>query len=211
MKLPRLGDLRQRAETVVRRTWMKYALRGVSQADAHRRLDLAYKVRDPWKMESAQEQFRFTETNRIVHRALIAPAARTGSILEIGTGEGHQTEHLARLCERMSGIDVSPTAIDRARQRLPTATLYAGDLHEQPWAGERGRYDVVTAFEVLYYLKDIPKMLTAMSRLGRACAVSYFGPSSRVVEPALNAVKLDGKDSFKFGDVEWKIAWWRPS
>jgi 2-polyprenyl-3-methyl-5-hydroxy-6-metoxy-1,4-benzoquinol methylase len=204
-----LRDLRRRAETLVRRTWMKYALRGVSQADAHRRLDLAYKVRDPWKMDSPQEQFRFAETNRIVHRALIAPAERAGSLLEIGTGEGHQTEHLARLCDRLSGIDVSPTAIARARQRVPAATLYAGDLHDQAWAGERGRYDVVTAFEVLYYLKDIPKMLTAMSRLGRACAVSYFAPSAKVVEAPLDAMPIAGRDSFRHGDVEWRIAWWR--
>lgn len=204
-----LKDLRRKAETFVRRTWMRYALRGVSQADAHRRLDLAYKVRDPWKMESPQEQFRFTETNRIVHAALIAPAARAGSLLEIGTGEGHQTEHLAKLCDRLSGIDVSPTAIARARQRVPGATLYAGDLHAQAWAGERGRYDVVTAFEVLYYLSDIPKMLGAMSRLGKACAISYFAPSAKVVEPALRAVKLEGEDSFRYADVEWRVAWWK--
>lgn len=207
--MSRWTDLRHRVETIARRTWMKYALRGVGQADAHRRLDLAYKVRDPWKMESEKEQFRFAETNRIVHRALIAPAERLGSLLEIGAGEGHQTEHLARLCDRLSGIDVSPTAIARARARVPHATLYAGDLHDQPWAGEHGRYDLVTAFEVLYYMKDIPKMLGAMSRLGRACAISYFAPSGKIVEPALAGVKLDGEDAFHFNDVEWKIAWWR--
>jgi len=207
--MSRLRDLRRRAETVVRRTWMRYALRGVSQADAHRRLDLAYKVRDPWKMDSPKEQFRFAETNRIVHRGVIAPADRLGSLLEIGTGEGHQTEHLARLCDQLSGIDVSPTAIARARQRVPTATLYAGDLHDQPWVGEAHRYDLVTAFEVLYYLKDIPKMLAAMSRLGRSCAVSYFAPSARIVEAPLQAMPIVGRDSFRFEDVEWRIVWWR--
>ncbi len=203
------GKVRTRAETVVRRTWMKYALRGVSQSDAHRRLDLAYKVRDPWKMESEQEKFRFAETGRILHRELIAPAARTGSILEIGCGEGHQSEQLATLCDRLTGLDVSPTAVERARRRLPGAELVAGDLFAQPWVGDHHRFDVVTAFEVLYYLSDIPRTLAAMSRLGKACIVTYFAPSAKVVDPALSKMPIAGRDSFGFGDVEWNVAWWR--
>ncbi len=201
--------LRDRARTVVRRTWMKYAMRGVAQADAHDRLDLAYKVRDPWRMESEQERFRFAETNRIVHRALIAPAPRLGSILEIGCGEGHQSEHLMQLCDRLTGIDVSPTAIERARQRLPSADFAAGDLFGQPWIGESKKFDLVTAFEVLYYIKDIPRTLDAMSRLGKACVVTYFGPAARRVEQPLMAMPVLGRDSFKFGDTDWIVVWWR--
>ena len=210
MKLTDLpGKIRARAETLIRRTWMKYALRGVAQADAHRRLDLAYKVRDPWKMESEQEQFRFEETNHLLHRALIAPAPRAGSILEIGCGEGHQSEHLIRMCDRLTGIDVSPTAIERAKKRLPAAEFLAGDLFGQPWSGEENRFDIVTAFEVLYYLSDIPRTLAAMSRLGRACIVTYFGPSARVVDAPLQAMPIAGRDTFKFADTEWNVAWWR--
>jgi SAM-dependent methyltransferase len=205
----KLSDLRTRAETFVRRTWMKYALRGVAQADAHRRLDLAYKVRDPWKMESEQERFRFAETNRLMHRALIDPAPRVGSILEIGSGEGHQSEHLMKLCDSLTGIEVSATAVDRARERLPGAHFVAGDLFAQPWVDEAGKFDIVTAFEVLYYLSDIPKTLRAMSRLGKACIVSYFGPSARVVEAPLMQMPILGRDTFKFGDTEWRVAWWR--
>jgi 2-polyprenyl-3-methyl-5-hydroxy-6-metoxy-1,4-benzoquinol methylase len=205
--LPR--KLRSRAELYVRRTWMKYAMRGVAQADAHDRLDMAYKVRDPWRMESEQEQFRFAETNRILHRALIAPADRVGSILELGCGEGHQSEHLIQVCARLTGIDVSPTAIERARRRLPAAEFAAGDLFGQPWAGESKRFDVVTAFEVLYYIKDIPRTLEAMTRLGRACIVTYFGPAARRVEPALQGMPILGRESFRFGETDWQVAWWR--
>jgi 2-polyprenyl-3-methyl-5-hydroxy-6-metoxy-1,4-benzoquinol methylase len=218
MKLPVVGEvkdlrelrtkLQQRAALIARRTWMKYALRGVGQADAHRRLDLAYKVRDPWKMESEQEQFRFAETTRLVREKLVAPKAKVGSILEIGCGEGHQTEHLATLCDHVTGIDVSATAVERARQRLPKATFAAGDLFAQPWLQERGKFDVVTAFEVLYYLSDIPKTLEAMDRLGKACIVTYFGPAARIVEKPVDAMPLAGRDSFKFGETEWRVAWW---
>ncbi|MCA9678629.1 MAG: class I SAM-dependent methyltransferase [Kofleriaceae bacterium] len=219
MKLPWLGDvsdlrelrrrLRGRVELTVRRTWMKYALRGVGQADAHRRLDLAYKVRDPWKMESKQEQFRFAETSRLLHRHLIAPAERVGRILEIGCGEGHQTEHLVPLCDRVTGIDVSPTAVERARGRVPGVDFAAGDLFAQPWIDERDRFDVVTAFEVLYYLKDIPRTLEAMNRLGKACMVTYFAPAARVVEMHVMGMPGAARETFRYGDTEWVAVWWR--
>jgi len=204
-----LRKLRERAETVVRRTWMKYALRGVSQADAHRRLDLAYKVRDPWKMESEPERYRFEHTNHVLHRALIDPSPRVGSILEIGCGEGHQSEHLIKVCDQLTGIDVSPTAIERARLRLPSATFASGDLFAQPWIDDVGHFDVVTAFEVLYYLSDIPKTLRAMSRIGKACIVSYFGPAGRVVDAPLSQMSIAGRESIRYGDTEWRFAWWR--
>lgn len=194
---------------LVRRTWMKYVLRGVRQADAHGRLDLAYKVRDPWKMESEAERFRFAETNRILHRALIDPAPRAGTLLEIGCGEGHQSEHLVKLCDRLTGIDVSATAIERARRRIAHAEFIAGDLYRQPWVDEHDRFDIVTAFEVLYYLSDIPKTLRAMSRIGKACIVSYFGPAGRVVDAPLSQMPIAGRESIRYGDAEWRFAWWR--
>jgi 2-polyprenyl-3-methyl-5-hydroxy-6-metoxy-1,4-benzoquinol methylase len=201
----RIRELRQRAETAVRRFWIKRALHRVGP----RRFDLAYKVRDPWEMESEREQFRFAETNRLLHQGLVAPAPRTGSILEIGCGEGHQSEHMAKLCDRLTGIDVSATAIARARRRVPGANFIAGNLYDQPWMSERGRFDVITACEVLYYVKDIPRILATMSRIGRGCVVSYFQPAARVVEPPLMAMPLAGRESFTFGDIEWRIAWWR--
>lgn len=210
MPLRRLSrEILQRAEAAFRRRWRRLNLRGVSQADAHRRLDLLYKIRDPWNMATDRERFRFVESSRILHERLVAPSPRAGSILEIGCGEGHQSEHLAPLCERLCGIDISPTAVARARQRVPSADLVAGDLLAQPWAGEVHRYDIVTAFEVLYYVKDIPRLLRAMSTLGRSCIVSYFVPSAEIVEPPLLAMPIEGRDGFRFEDTHWRIAWWR--
>jgi SAM-dependent methyltransferase len=202
-------SLRDRAETLVRRTWMKYAIRGTARADAHRRLELAYRLRDPWKMDSDTERFRFARTNELLHHALIEPSPRVGSILEIGCGEGHQSEHLIKLCDRLTGIDVSATAIARARQRLPSAELIAGDLFTQPWIDETDRFDLVTAFEVLYYIQDVPRTLAAMSRLGKACAITYFAPAARVLDRELAGLRVDGRERFRHGEVEWQMLWWR--
>ena len=162
-------------------------------------------------MAGEKEQFRFAETNRILLEQVIAPAARAGSILEIGCGEGHQSEHLLRLCQRLTGVDVVATAVERARARLPDrarAEFLVGDLHSQPWTAERGQFDVVTAFEVIYYYKDIPEALAAMSSLGRACMITYHRPAVPLLEGPLRALPIAGRATITFGDTEWRAAWW---
>lgn len=202
----RAAVAREKAEQLVRRTWMKYALRGVRQNDAHDRLDLAYKMPDPWHMSSEQEQTRFVETCTIIEREL---GDRFGSVLEIGCGEGHQTVHLSDLAERITGLDVSETAIERARRRLPEAEFLVGDLAAQSWASELGRYDLVTACEVIYYMSDMPGFLQTMDQLGKACLVTYFAPAARKVEAHVMAMPGVETSTFRYRDVEWVAAWWR--
>ena len=202
------NKLRERLETAVRRAWMKYALRGVRQNDAHDRLERAYLMPDPWKLDSDPERHRFAETNKHVQRAF---GDKIGSLLEIGCGEGHQSEVLQKVCDKLTGIDVSATAIGRARKRLPSADFAAGDLFAQPWIGERGRFDVVVACEVLYYLSDVPRTLDAMERLAKVgCLVTYFSPAERKIGGFVSARKGVQKDAFRFGETEWTVAWWRP-
>jgi predicted TPR repeat methyltransferase len=158
-------------------------------------------------MASEREQLRFAETNRILREVLIAPAAQVESILEIGCGEGHQSEHLAQLCRQLTGIDVVAIAIARASAHLPGVELIAGDLHAQPWIESGRTFDIVTACEVLYYLEDIPRMLRAMSRLGRACLVTHLRPSNRVAH-ALSEMPIAGRRRFADRDVAWEAVWW---
>jgi 2-polyprenyl-3-methyl-5-hydroxy-6-metoxy-1,4-benzoquinol methylase len=203
-----LAPWRARAEQAVRRTWMKYALRGVRQNDAHGRLDLAYKVSDPWHMDSEQERFRFAETNRVIRERL---GVRFATLLEVGCGEGHQSQVLAQLADQLTGIDVSPTAVERARKRVPGAQFAAGDLYAQPWAGERHRFDLVTACEVVYYMSDRRRFLDTIDRLGKVCLVTYFAPAARKVEAEVMAMPGAAQTRFRFADTEWVAAWWRSS
>jgi trans-aconitate methyltransferase len=186
--------------------WMKYALRGVRQNDAHSRLDLAYKISDPWHMNADREQFRFAETNRLIEANV---GAHFENVLEIGCGEGHQTEFLMRLAGKMTGLDVSANAIERARRRVPAATFAAGDLYAQPWVAERGRFDLVTACEVLYYMSDIPQFLRTMDELGGTCFVTYFAPAARLCEKPILAMPGAQQTRFAFEDTEWVAAWWQ--
>ena len=196
--------LRDGAETAVRRLWMRYAMRGVSQADNHRRLDLAYLVPDPWRLDSELEHARFRLTSELLARAFGRPA----TILEIGCGEGIQSEYFARQCDRLTGIDVSARAIERARKRLPGAELIAGDLFEQPWVDEVGRFDVIVACEVVYYMKDVARFVSTISRLGRGCLVTYFGPAERKMKPFFVRIPGARFEALEAGDTVWQTVTW---
>lgn len=186
---------------------MKYALRGVGQNDAHALLERAYLIPDPWKLDSESEHFRFAETNGHIRRVF---GDEIGSLLEIGCGEGLQTEVLAGVSRSTTGIDVSPTAVNRARRRLPGVEFAVGDLLTQPWPLDQPRFDVVVACEVLYYLSDVPRTLDRMEQLARrGCLVTYFSPAERRIGAYVAARQGVEKATFSFGETQWTVAWWR--
>lgn len=194
-----------KAGKALRRLWMKYAMRGVGGADNYSRLDRAYALDDPWNMDSALERSRFEATNAMIERAF----GRVGNLLEIGCGEGHQSAYLIQVAEQLYGIDVSARAIERARIRVPRATFAACDLASQPWGDAAGRFDLVVACEVLYYIKDIPATLTRMRRLGRGGFVTFFAPAMGLVSPHIADIPGLHKDWMQAYGTTWLVVWWR--
>jgi SAM-dependent methyltransferase len=107
LRAPRLRDY-----------WVRWGLRRVHYADRTRKLGLLYQIENPWDMDSAREQVRFAWTNGVISTHL----ARPKTLLEIGCGEGHRSQHLVRLCDRLYGIDIS------ARGAASAAALPRGEL-----------------------------------------------------------------------------------
>lgn len=188
-----------------RRLWMKYAMRGVSAADAHGRLDLAYAVDDPWNMQSERERARFEATNRIALEAF----GPVHSLLEIGCGEGHQTEYLQRIARDVFALDVSTRAIERARQRVAGAQFHVGDVFDQPWGARRHRFDLVTACDVLYYMADPRAAIDRMRHLAPRGLVTFYAPTCANVVPHLTHVPGLRRDWISHGSTAWLVAWWR--
>jgi cyclopropane fatty-acyl-phospholipid synthase-like methyltransferase len=191
-------------QKVKRRTWMKYALRGVGPNDNFERLELAYTIEDPWNMDSPGEIARFEATNRIIKREF----GPVRSLLEIGCGEGHQSRYLAEVANQLHGLDVSEKAVERARLRVPGGQFAAADLFSQPWQESTPRFDLVTACEVLYYMSDVERTLARMSELGRHCLVTIFAPAARRVGPHLDRIKGLQKDWIWHGGTVWLVCWW---
>ena len=191
-------------ERFLKTLWKRAMLRKIHFANAHSRLDLLYKLTDPWGMETAREQYRFHETNAFL-RQYVGPVE---TLLELGCGEGHQTIALEEVARTVVAVDVSPTAIRRARARAPGATFVVGDILESPEFAAPRRFDVVTACELLYYVKDVPAHVRALDRLGRHVLATYFDEYNDVLEPIVTSRPGVIMGKIQFEETVWTIATW---
>src|SRR4051812_23142965 len=87
--------------------WTRALLKGIHYKDRHKRLDMLYRVQDPWGLDSDQERTRFRAVNEIILREL----GELSNVLEVGCGEGHNSVYLEKICENLTGVDISPTAV----------------------------------------------------------------------------------------------------
>jgi 2-polyprenyl-3-methyl-5-hydroxy-6-metoxy-1,4-benzoquinol methylase len=188
----------------IRKTWIRLHLRGVSFADKSGRLDSLYRVEDPWGMATAREQHRFNATAAIIEKWI----GKVDTLLEVGCGEGHQSESLMPLCRALTGIDVSERAVQRARVRCPVATFQAGELSSVQGPGG-GRFDLVTACEVLYYMSDVRGAIRRMSELGVHCLATYYDGRAAQLDPVFKDVPVLHSESFSHEDTRWRAVCWR--
>lgn len=187
-----------------RSAWKRLFLRSVGYADRHTDLEQLYRLRDPWDMDSAKEQFRFEKTNAFVESHL----GRTGSVLEIGCGEGHQSAYLARICDRLIGIDVSERAVARAASRCPNAVFFSGDMYSANQVDSYAPFDLVTACEVLYYMKDVQSAMNRMFSIGNAVLVSYYDKQAASLDPVLDEYPEAERGSFEWEGTVWHLRLW---
>jgi SAM-dependent methyltransferase len=189
---------------MLRRIWKRFALRGVGYSSDYAKLDRLYMVNDPWRMTSPGEEYRFSETNRLI----LGEFGRVNSILEIGCGEGHQSVHLEQACNRLIGLDVSGRAVGRARRRCPGSEFLVGDIFCEK-VHSRSPFDLVVACEVLYYMSDVPAALGRMGELGRNCLVTYFAREMDYLDPMVLSLPGAASAILEFEQVRWRAVWWR--
>ncbi len=83
---------------------------------------------------------------------------RGREVLEIGLGQGAESEQLIRRGARWSGLDLTRESVDRvdarlALRRLPHDGLRQGSVLQIPWGDDR--FDVVFSHGVLHHVPDI--------------------------------------------------------
>lgn len=83
---------------------------------------------------------------------------RGRTVLEIGLGQGAESEQIIRRGGRWSGLDLTQESVDRVRARLESRSLPFDDLQrgsalEIPWPD--GTFDVVFSHGVLHHIPDI--------------------------------------------------------
>jgi SAM-dependent methyltransferase len=77
---------------------------------------------------------------------------RGGRLLEIGCGRGRFLERMAQLPWELHGIELSPTAAQEARRRVPSATVECRGLDDATFPSET--FDCIVMIAVLEHVKD---------------------------------------------------------
>ena len=111
--------------------------------------------------------------------ALAAIGDRHHNAIEIGCSVGVFTAMLAPRCEHLVAVDFSPTALERARERLGDADNVELLCRRLPEEMPDGPFDTIVCAEVLYYwsaalVRDgMHKMEAALAPGGTLLAVHW--------------------------------------
>lgn len=114
---------------------------------------------DPWRLATRW----YEERKRALTTAML-PAARYGSVLEIGCSVGTLTAELARRGDRVLATDVVEAAVEQARERVADQPHVRVRRHDARTGVPPGPYDLVVLSEVAYYLTR-PELLDLVERL----------------------------------------------
>jgi SAM-dependent methyltransferase len=95
----------------------------------------------------------------------ILAAAPRGRALDVACGTGRQVARLAALGYDVSGIDLTPAMVDRARERCPDATLTVGGWDDLPY--DDASFDLVTSALALCHAVDLVPPVREMARVVR--------------------------------------------
>ncbi|HUI62199.1 MAG TPA: class I SAM-dependent methyltransferase [Steroidobacteraceae bacterium] len=139
---------------------------------------------------------------RYVNSLLARQGITSGHILELGSGTGKHAEQLARLGYSVHGIDLSPSMVERARQRIPADVQSAVrfDVGDVRSIRLQSRFDAVVAlFHVASYQIsncDLRAMLETAATHVRQGGILLFdfwyGPGVLTDPPAVRVKHLDG-------------------
>lgn len=186
----------------IARYWKRWNLQRAYAGDRSA-LNRLYLLGDPWQLEAAGERFRFEQTARIIRERI---GTHFDTLLEIGCGEGLQTEYFAPFARNVVGLDLSSKAINRARARkLPNASFSIGDLLN--WKCD-SRFDLVMACEVLYYLQDLDEAYAKLECLGKNCLVTYHQGAFDRLDKFFAAREVLS-ETIQGVNCAWRVVYWQ--
>lgn len=170
----------------------------------YRRMDRLYLLEDPWQLASPREHARFAHTNTLIESFV----PNCSALLEIGSGEGEQTAHLLKVADAVTGIEVSETAVNRARQAVPDAELLVGCAEDAAHLLGGRRFDIVTACEMLYYAPDAGRMLETLKTLAPRILVTTYDRRTRAVAAHLLGPGWSRLNDIVAHDTRWHCHLW---
>lgn len=106
-------------------------------------------------------------------------------VLDIGCGGGLLSEEFAKAGAAVTGIDLSPVAIEAARRHAASAGLpidYRVSSPEAFSAEHRERFDIIVCAEVLEHVDDLAGFLASALSMLRSGGLFFFGTINKTVK-----------------------------
>ncbi|MHC4265882.1 MAG: class I SAM-dependent methyltransferase [Planctomycetota bacterium] len=110
---------------------------------------------DPWGHNfRGVELYRYDLIIRMIEKHVFRKSTINNEfrVLDIGCALGHFTRHLYELNNNLLAIDISKTAIDRARAKFDYIDFRVGSLPDSSLQGSE--FGLITCLEVLYYMDE---------------------------------------------------------
>jgi SAM-dependent methyltransferase len=151
-------------ERTVQEFWQEHACGDAQVGGLHDRF------RDDYERFFADyDRFRY-QNERHLPACIDALDVADKRVLEIGLGEGSDSERLIRQGARWSGVDLTAESVARVRTRLalrglPYEELRQGSVLDLPFANDR--FDVVFSHGVLHHVLDIKQAQREIHRVLR--------------------------------------------
>jgi predicted TPR repeat methyltransferase len=110
---------------------------------------------------------------------LVAPGRRFAAALDIGCGTGLMGEAVRARVDRLTGVDLSPGMVARARERGLYDALEAADATAYLTRAAQGAFDCILAADALCYIGDLGPIFSAgrrtLANAGLfACSIEVF-------------------------------------
>lgn len=123
---------------------------------------LYHTAEDPWNLGSA-----WYERRKYGITIAALPRERYRHALEPGCSIGELTRLLALRCDQVLAFDFAAVAVDRAQRALSGFPHVQVELRTLPKGLPSGRFDLIVASEVLYYLSrsDLIRTLDGFAEL----------------------------------------------
>jgi 2-polyprenyl-3-methyl-5-hydroxy-6-metoxy-1,4-benzoquinol methylase len=135
------SDIRERSDSALSRVFVRSS-EHLHMPDGH--MEDLYQSRNPL--------VRWVHLQRLRNTASLVPL-EAKKVLDVGCGEGHLLEYLARVPRRkLYGIDLLQHVVEQARQRVPHATITEANATRMPFSS--GMFDAVTCIDVLEHLPN---------------------------------------------------------
>lgn len=126
--------------------------------------DLYRRDPDPWAFETSDY-----EAGKYARTLAALGDRRFPRALELGCSIGVFTELLAGRCDSVCALDVAPSAVARARERLASLPGVEVEHRALPEELPAGPFDLIVCSEILYYWSE-DVLVGALPRLERALA-----------------------------------------